>query len=96
MKILQRKSQFDRICDNPPKDLTADAEIDYCLENIERSTVLAHSVRGKEWLAFLDRKNVFADCFSNEVNPMPNCDLWTSWLCGNFVGQYYISSQNVA
>lgn len=81
------KLQFDILRSNPPKDLTGDTEIEYCLENIERSKVLANSVRGKEWLAFLDSKNVFATCFSDNVDYSEETELWTQWLCENFVGK---------
>ena len=85
--LLDWKLQFDRLRNSPPKDLTGGTEIDYCLENIERSTLLAHSISGKEWLDFLDSKNVFAYCFLNLEKHSEKLDLWVWWLCEKFVGR---------
>lgn len=85
--LVEWKNKFEDICETPPMDLTVDTEIDYCLENIDRSKVLANSVKGKKWLELLDRKEVFLDCFSEEVNNPIECDLWAAWLCKNFVGR---------
>lgn len=85
--LVEWQTQFEEICEMPPKDLTADTEIDYCLENHERSMILAKSIQGKEWLDFLDRKNVFSECFCNTAYESKNCELWARWLCDNFVGK---------
>ena len=82
------KNQFAEIADAPPKDLTIDTEIDYCLETIERSRVLADCISGSEWLELLDKKDVFSCCFSETMPMDEKGKLWASWLCKKIVGNY--------
>ena len=79
-------NQFDVIADNPPKDLTIETEIDYCLENIDRSRVLAKCIHGAGWIELLDRKDVFSCCFSDSIRMDENGELWANWLSDNCVG----------
>ncbi|SFO64873.1 protein of unknown function [Pseudobutyrivibrio sp. JW11] len=83
--LLEWKSQFELIKDNPPRDMTGDKEIEYCLGDEEKSTLLAKAIRGKEWMDYLDRKGVFSECFS-PTNSGNNSHIWAVWLCDNFVG----------
>lgn len=85
--LLDWQYQLSAISDAPPKDLTVDTEIDYCLESIERSRVLANSVHGKAWIDFLNEKKVFEGCFSNTSSLSEADSLWGNWLCDNFVGK---------
>lgn len=85
--LLDWQNQLTAISDAPPKDLTVDTEIDYCLESIERSRVLANSVHGKAWIDFLNEKKVFDGCFSNTSSLSEADSLWGNWLCDNFVGK---------
>lgn len=80
------KNQFVEIADTPPKDLTIETEIDYCLENIDRSRVLSNCICGAEWLELLDRKDVFSCCFSDSKPLDENDKLWANWLADKFVG----------
>ena len=82
--LLEWKSQFELIKDNPPRDMTSDKEIEYCLEDEEKSSILAKSILGKEWMDYLDRKGVFSECFS-PTNSGNYSHIWAVWLCDNFV-----------
>lgn len=87
--------QFVEIADNPPKDLTFETQIDYCLENEDRSRVLSNCIHGVGWLELLDRKDVFACCFS-DLKPIDgNGALWANWLSERFVGHDDISLINL-
>ncbi|MCQ2534647.1 MAG: DUF4020 domain-containing protein [Clostridia bacterium] len=83
--LIEWKHQFLSLKNPPSNDLTADSEIDYCLENIERSRVFANSIHGEKWLEFLDRKGVFSNCFSNVSVFTTEDILWANWLVDNFV-----------
>lgn len=80
------RNQFVEIADNPPKDLTFETQIDYCLENEDRSRVLSNCIHGVGWLELLDRKDVFACCFSDSKPIDDSGVLWANWLCDGFVG----------
>ena len=85
--LLDWKKQLSEISEEPPKDLTIDTEIDYCLENIERTRVLCQCIHGTAWISFLDKKKAFDGCFSNVVKLTEQDTLWANWLCDNFVGK---------
>ena len=80
------KNQFLEIADSPPKDLTIETQLDYCLESIERSRVLSNSIHGQGWLELLDRKDVFACCFSDLNVADEKGAIWANWLIDGFVG----------
>lgn len=80
------KNQFVEIADNPPKDMTFETQIDYCLENEGRSRVLSNCIHGAGWLELLDRKDVFACCFSDSRPVEGNGEIWANWLAERFVG----------
>lgn len=86
-RLIEWKTQFAEIKETPPKDLSIDTEIEYCLEDYDRSVVLANSIYGKEWIIYLDQKNVFTECFSNDVEITKIGELWAEWLCNNCVGK---------
>ena len=80
------RNQFSEVADNPPKDLSFEKQIDYCLENEDRSKVMANCIHGVGWLELLDKKGVFALCFSDS-HPIDNKSiLWANWLCDGFIG----------
>ena len=85
------RNQFVEIADNPPKDLTFETQIDYCLENEDRSRVLSNCIHGVGWLELLDRKDVFSCCFSDSKPVAGNGALWANWLSDGFVGSDDIS-----
>ncbi len=84
--LLDWKNQFLEIADNPPKDLTIETEVDYCLENEYRSRVLSSCIHGVGWLELLDKKDVFACCFSDSIPVNKKGEIWANWLCEEFVG----------
>lgn len=81
------KNQFVEFADNPPKDLTFETVIDYCFENEDRSRVISNCIHGSGWLELLDRKDVFACCFSNSKLVDNKSVLWANWLCNEFIGR---------
>ena len=85
--LLDWKRRLSGISEAPPKDLTIDSEIDFCLETVERTKILTSSVHGKDWIKFLDDKKVFDGCFSEEGKVNEKDYLWSKWLCDNFVGK---------
>lgn len=80
------RNQFIEIADAPPKDLTIETEVEYCLENANRSSVLSNCIRGVEWLDLLDRKGAFSCCFSDLIPTDEIGKIWANWLCDKFVG----------
>lgn len=83
--LFDWKNEFLEIAEAPPEDLTIDAEIDYCLENSDKTKILINCIYGKNWVNFLDNKNVFDNCFS-EIGTLSEIDsLWANWLCENFL-----------
>jgi len=84
--LLDWQTQFEEIADYPPKDLTINSELEYCLDSIERARVVANTIHGKEWLELLDNNNVFSGSFSDAC-PMTDKDsLWANWLSDKFIG----------
>ena len=81
------RNQFIENADNPPKDKTIETEIDYCLEDLERSKVLSSCLHGARWLEYLDSKNLFSCCFSNSTFVNNNDRVWAEWLSNGFVGK---------
>lgn len=80
------KNQFLEIADSPPKDLTIETQLDYCLESIERSRVLSNSIHGQGWLELLDSRDVFSCCFSDLSVADEKGAIWANWLIDEFVG----------
>ena len=70
----------------PPLDMTSDSEIDYCLENEERSKILANCVSGEKWLEYLDNKKVFDNLFSERADWREYENVWSGWICSKIVG----------
>ncbi len=85
--LFDWKNIFTEIADTPPKALEFEKEIDYCLESIELSKVLADCVYGSGWLELLERKEVFSACFSGQKVATETDTIWANWLCSKFVGR---------
>lgn len=84
--LIDWNNQFLSMRDAPPKDLTIDSEIEYCLSNKEITKILVQCINGKDWIDYLDDKKVFEECFSKENKLSENGNLWSYWLCNNFIG----------
>lgn len=85
--LVDWKNCLAEIKDAPPRDQSMDTEIDFCLADSTLTKVLANSVRGIEWLNYLDEKKVFDGCFSHDYQNNDNCIIWSKWLCNNIVGK---------
>lgn len=85
--LLDLNNQLSLISVNPPKDITIDSQIDYCLSCEKRSKIMANCIRGNRWLEILDRKNVFLRLFSDSVLLDERDLLWVDWLVNGFVGE---------
>ena len=75
------------IAEAPPKDLTSDSEIDFCLENKERIQVLANIVSGEEWLKVLEKKGQFANLFIPGKTLTSEDQIWKEWICKKIIGK---------
>ena len=84
--LLEWKNQLLEIGAAPPKDLTVDTEVDYCLEDIAKTQILADSVTGLEWLDLLNRKGVFKALFSSSSILGERDRIWATWITDHFVG----------
>lgn len=83
---LDWKHLFEQISTDPPLDPTVNAEIDYCLNHISLCRIMANCITGKKWLEYLEKKNIFKNVFSRNVQ-FEECDeIWMKWLISNFVG----------
>jgi len=89
------KMQFSGIKDAPPKDNTVETEIDYCLENIERTRILANSVDGTDWLEALNKRQVFDSCFVYNVDLSEIDRIWANWLSEKIIGHYDDNIKNL-
>ncbi|MCR4793429.1 MAG: DUF4020 domain-containing protein [Lachnospiraceae bacterium] len=84
--LIDWNNQFLSMRDAPPKDLTIDSEIEYCLSNKEITKILVQCINGKDWIDYLDDKKVFEECFSKGKNLSEGGNYWGYWLCNNFIG----------
>lgn len=85
--LLDWKNQLSAIANAPFNDITIDAEIDYCLEDLERTRIMADCIHDKEWINYLDGKRIFDGCFSETTSFTERDYLWANWLCENFLGK---------
>ena len=84
--LLEWKEWITSISDAPPKDFTVDSEVEYCLENVERTQVLANAINGAMWVEYLDEKGVFDRLF-NSTNTFDGIDrVWCRWLSEKILG----------
>lgn len=70
----------------PPRDIALDTEIDYCLDSVERSRVLANNIHGREWLLTLNKKSIFDNLFLSEAILSEQDQIWMNWIIDKFVG----------
>ena len=70
----------------PPRDIALDTEIDYCLDSVERSRVLANNIHGREWLLTLNKKSIFDNLFLPEAILSEQDQIWMNWIIDKFVG----------
>ena len=83
--LLDWENSLRMIAERPPIDLTIESEVLYCLESDERTRILIKSIHGKEWLQWLDDRNVFNHIFDND-NQLSNIDVdWAEWIADEFI-----------
>lgn len=83
--LTEWKEHLKEFCDKPPNDLTSRSEIEYCLEDTERTQILANTITGEKWVKVLDEKGLFDNLFQNEIAVTRNDDIWMKWLCQKIV-----------
>ncbi len=84
--FLDWKNVFEEVATNPPKDLTIESEVDYCLEDIDRMRLMAQSISGEEWMDYLDKKGVFKELFQKDNKLTPKACIWVEWINSKFLG----------
>lgn len=83
--LLDWENSLRMIAERPPVDLTIESEVLYCLESDERTRILIKSIHGKEWLQWLDDRNVFNHIFDND-NQLSKIDIgWAEWIADEFI-----------
>lgn len=70
----------------PPRDIALDTEIDYCLDSVEMTRVLANNIHGREWLLTLNEKSIFDNLFLPEAILSEKDQIWMNWIVDEFVG----------
>ena len=71
----------------PPHELALETEVDFCLESVERSRVLANNIHGREWLFALNKKKIFEKLFSPNAILSEKEIIWMNWIVKEFVGK---------
>lgn len=84
--FIDWKNVFEEVATNPPKDLTIESEVVYCLEDINRMRLMAQSISGEEWMDYLDKKGVFKELFQKDNELTPKACIWVEWINSKFVG----------
>lgn len=84
--LLDWRNQFKEFREEPPRDRSLETEIDYCLQTVERSRVLAESIHGRDWLYALNAKGVFDNLFSPQTILSEFDLVWMNWVVAGFVG----------
>lgn len=79
----------------PPRDIALDTEIDYCLNSMERTRVLANNIHGREWLLTLNAKGIFDNLFLPEAILSERDQIWMKWIVDEFVGMEYEAFKNL-
>ena len=82
--LSEWKNQFLQICNSPSSDFSVDSEIDFCLESIEKSRILAGAIHGEKWFDHLRSKGVFKSLFSNTTNNNEQDVIWANWFAKEF------------
>lgn len=74
--------------DKPPKDLSLNSQIEYCLSDIDKTGWLADNIQGIEWFEFLNQKGVFNTLFLENENLNEYDEIWATWLLTNIIGTH--------
>ncbi len=71
--------------DAPPADKESQDEIMEGINNFAVQKVLCDTIKGKEWLMWLDQQDVFSALFDENVQLDKNDELWGNWIIRNFI-----------
>ena len=85
--LVDWKSSLSLIADNPPLDLAIKSELEFCLQDISKTRILADCIHGESWLWWLDENNVLNNLFNPHVELTDMDMLWLDWIVEKFVGK---------
>lgn len=85
--LLDWKSNLTLISEAPPNDLSIESEINYCLQDIDKTRILANCINNESWIWWLDKKDVFKNLFAPKAILNEMDSLWLDWIITNFVGK---------
>ena len=85
MSMVQWKEFFEDIKDTPPKDITKESIISYCLKDYDKTRVMMQIVNGDLWITALNDKGVFDNLFKKDVVLTQEDELWLGWLAKNLI-----------
>ena len=85
MSTLQWNTFFDDIKDNPPKDLTNESIISYCIKDYNKTQLMMQKISGKSWITALNERNIFQNLFIRDVELSKEDLLWVGWLSKNLI-----------
>ncbi|MBP3400794.1 MAG: DUF4020 domain-containing protein [Selenomonadales bacterium] len=81
------KQYIQSIANKPPVDLSEESEVKFCLENEEKTCLLAEFLDGEEWLWWLEKEGVFKKLFDPNATLDRKDEIWCNWLINKFLGK---------
>lgn len=79
------KMIFESIAKKPPIDYSEESEIEFCLEDRNKTCLFMDIIHGEEWLWWLDKRKVFNKIFSNNSILEDIDTRWVEWIINEFV-----------
>lgn len=71
----------------PPKDLSLESEIEYCLHNEDQSFILSQTIHGEKWFEWLLERKVFESIFNKNITLTSSDEIWLQWFINEFFGK---------
>ena len=71
----------------PPKDVSLESEIEYCLYDSNRAFILSKNIHGDNWFYWLEKKGIFDSLFSISSTLTDNNKVWLDWFVEEFLGK---------
>lgn len=75
----------------PPKDISLESEIEYCLHNEDQSFVLSQTIHGEKWFEWLLEREVFESIFNENITLTNSDEIWLQW----FVNEFFSKNDNL-
>lgn len=72
---------------NPPKDISLESEIEYCLYDEKKSFVLSKTIHGEKWFEWLLQRGIFDSIFNANSKLTENDEIWLDWFVDEFFCQ---------